>query len=622
MAAIAGILSNQNHAPNLDRCAAMMRALEPYSSAKTDLRTLDLACFGRNRDDLLTEDMFDRQPLVGEGGSLLCVADARIDNRDELRDLLPGETRARASDSDFLLAAWVRWGTSVFDHVLGDYAMAVHVRSSREIILLRSPFAEKGLFYCSRDGVLAFASEPIALHEPGLADKAFDPENLARIAAARGFGVTSVFRGIGLVGKGEILCLRPEGPRQIGAWSPQQRGTSARSAAEAGELLRAELDRAVAARLRRRQGEVAVFLSSGRDSTAVAASAALALDRTGDSLRAITGAPREGFESGPLARHVADESGLAGKLSSRYPNMQHIVARPASIDVPACLDELHRLHHMPMLNPTQLPWWEAMEGAAAGEGVSVLLSGGGGNFTISLGGIEFFADLRREIGSIRALSLAALAVRRRPRHSASLLNHGLGPVLPVAFYRSIERATGRRLPPESFELLREPYRKLVETEAAAERSDTRPRPSYRDFRRQLLMQSDSPGKLYNARWGFEHRDPTLDARLVETCHSLPAEYLFSGRSERPAYDHAFGSRLPPDVLTARKRGLQSADWREHFSKSVLRAAFDRYRQSHAVQELFDLKALDEQVERGSTEDLPLLASSLSVASFLWVHFPA
>jgi hypothetical protein len=38
--------------------------------------------------------------------------------------------------------------------------------------------------------------------------------------------------------------------------------------------------------------------------------------------------------------------------------------------------------------------------------------------------------------------------------------------------------------------------------------------------------------------------------------------------------------------------------------------------------LFDLKALDEQVERGSMEDLPLLASSLSVASFLWVHFPA
>jgi hypothetical protein len=135
------------------------------------------------------------------------------------------------------------------------------------------------------------------------------------------------------------------------------------------------------------------------------------------------------------------------------------------------------------------------------------------------------------------------------------------------------------------------------------------------------MMSDSPGKLYNARWGFDHRDPTLDARLVEACHSLPAEYLFSGRSERPAYDHAFASRLPPEVLNARKRGLQSADWREHFSKNVLRAAFGRYRQSRAVQELFDLDEIDGRVERGLAEDLAVLASSLSVASFLWVHFP-
>jgi asparagine synthase (glutamine-hydrolysing) len=621
MAAIAGILGTERNGLNSDSCAAMLRALEPFSSAEGNLRRLDGACFGRNPDNLLPEDVFDRQPLAGNGGSLLFVADARIDNRDELIDLLPGKMRGLASDADLLLAAWTRWGTSIFRHVPGDYAMAAHVRGSREIILLRSPFAEKGLFYCSRNGVLAFASEPIALHELRLVDKAFEPEKLARIAVARGFGVTSVFRHIGLVGKGQILCLRQDGTRQIGAWSPQGRRAGIRSPAEAGELLRAELDRAVVARLRRREGNVAVFLSSGRDSAAVATSAALALDRTGDRLRAITGAPREGFPCHHLAHHVADESELAGRISSKHSNIRHILARPGSIDVPSCFDELHRLHHMPMLNPTQLPWWEAMESAAAGEGVRVLLSGGGGNFTISLGGVEFFADVLREIGSMRALALAALAVRRRPHHLRSVLNHGLGPVIPAGAYRSLERARAGGSPPQAFTTLRKPYRSLVEAEAAAEWRDTRPRSSYREFRAQLLMMSDSPGKLYNARWGFDHRDPTLDARLVEACHSLPAEYLFSGRSERPAYDHAFASRLPPEVLNARKRGLQSADWREHFSKNVLRAAFGRYRQSRAVQELFDLDEIDGRVERGLAEDLAVLASSLSVASFLWVHFP-
>lgn len=161
----------------------------------------------------------------------------------------------------------------------------------------------------------------------------------------------------------------------------------------------------------------------------------------------------------------------------------------------------------------------------------------------------------------------------------------------------------------------------LEQEAEARAADRRPLRSYRDFRQNLLMNRDEPGKLNIAMWGFDDRDPTLDRRLIELVFSFEPEWLFPAESERPAYDRAFGSRLPRDVLQARRRGLQSADWHEHFTRDVMRSAFAKYGTSSLVAEVFDLELIGSLIESGSVEEQRPLVSALSVASFLWVHQP-
>jgi hypothetical protein len=64
----------------------------------------------------------DPEPLRS-GGRHVFVADARIDNREELSRTL-GETEATVADADLLCMAWMRWGLQAFDRVTGVFALA------------------------------------------------------------------------------------------------------------------------------------------------------------------------------------------------------------------------------------------------------------------------------------------------------------------------------------------------------------------------------------------------------------------------------------------------------------------------------------------------------------------
>ena len=70
------------------------------------------------------ESLHEKLPLVK--GHLAITADARIDNRDELVDVLdlPNRPLEKISDSEFILAAYERWHKDCPDHLLGDFAFA------------------------------------------------------------------------------------------------------------------------------------------------------------------------------------------------------------------------------------------------------------------------------------------------------------------------------------------------------------------------------------------------------------------------------------------------------------------------------------------------------------------
>src|SRR5437763_9947232 len=67
-------------------------------------------------------------------------------------------------------------------------------------------------------------------------------------------------------------------------------------------------------------------------------------------------------------------------------------------------------------------------------------------------------------------------------------------------------------------------------------------------------------------WGIDKRDATADRRLVEFCLSLPLDMLLSKGERRPLARAALADRLPAEVLDAKGKGYQAADWHEALTR--------------------------------------------------------
>lgn len=106
------------------------------------------------------ESLVEAWPIVQAGGDLVLVADARIDNRDELIATLDIPRREAAiTDGEVILAAYQKWGEAAPEKLIGDFAFAIWDAKRRIFFCARDPMGVKPFFYHISDRLFVFASE-------------------------------------------------------------------------------------------------------------------------------------------------------------------------------------------------------------------------------------------------------------------------------------------------------------------------------------------------------------------------------------------------------------------------------------------------------------------------------
>ncbi|WP_294002841.1 asparagine synthase-related protein [Sphingomonas sp.] len=612
----------------------MLAALSAFGSDGRVIAHADRAAFGRNLFKTLPEDDFDAQPTLWPQGRLF-VADARIDNRaDVARSLrIAAADAAILSDGALLAASWRRWKFDAVERVLGDYAFATWDGERECLTLVRSPFSLKPLFFCSEPRFAAFASMPAGLFALREFSKKINIHYAAGVAALYSYlGSATIFEGVEMVRHGHAVELARDATRSFPIWTLERKMSPIRRAEEAGEALRAEFDRATRCSLRRHKGSVASQLSSGRDSSAVTASAAIAMKDGRELLTALTGAPREGFSAADPPEMLSDESGMASKMAAIHPNLRHVICRPSSGSIIPTMEAINAVHHGPLLNPSNLPWWAAINDAASTQGNSVLLHGTTGNFTISAGGPDHIGDFLHEEGPLAWAQVLTTIGGGPPSRWIGALSQIVGPFLSRSAYDLILKASGRSSDDVCRVLvLREPYRTRAEALLREKFGDARPPLSAFEYRRDMLMLRDNPEKMSLGKWGLDPRDPTSDRAVVELCFSFRARHLFSSGAGRPAFDAAFGNRIPRESLCSTRRGYQGADWFEHFPLRQVAAAFMTYGKNELVRELLDYRYIEALLDAWPADGWDRrerlltyrnsLIGALALASFIDFHFP-
>ncbi len=618
MTALAGLwdFAHANPTPMLAR---MLTAQAIYGHADA-AETKGAIAFGRRLWPLTPEDAFDRGPLCTIDGAMMLVADARLDNREDLGralDLHDSQLSAM-SDPQVILATIAHWGVAGIERLIGPFALAYWDVEHQRLTLARDALGERPLHYHRGAGFVAFASMPKGLHAhpalPYAANVATSADFLALLPET---GPESFFEGVDRVLPGHIVTIDQTSTSARCYWNPDMSPVDPGSDDACADALRRELDRAVACRLRRTSGGIGTHLSAGLDSAVVATTAAR--QSAPERITAFTAVPSQDVAVG--AGQIADEGPLAAATAALHANIDHVLVKSGGGSAVALMDRQFQLFERPVLNPSNAVWSEAINDAAKARGVGVLLTGQMGNFTISHEGYQYLPVLLRR-GQWGQLSALLRLLSRRGTSARHLAAITVGPFLSAANWTRLARLFGRDLPLDSYSSLRadafEALQVGVRAEARGLDFAYRPWADGGTMRLWGLRRVDLG--VYNkgtlAGWGIDLRDPTADRRLIEFALRVPERQFILGGVPRSLARRAFADRLPPTVVGERRRGFQGSDW--HVQMAAARGAIadelDSFDRCAGAADLVDVARL-----RRALHDWPQAGWNGEAVSLLYRH---
>ncbi|MEI9990625.1 MAG: asparagine synthase-related protein [Rhizomicrobium sp.] len=606
MSALAGIWNFDGRPGAARDCARMLAAQSiygPHDVSQWDDGSLAL---GRRLFRTLPEDIHDAQPLAGGGGRFTLIADLRLDNRDDLIGALRIPDAARRADSVILMAAWERWGEGCVDRLVGDYAFALWDAGERRLVLARDPLGMRPLHYHRGRDFFALASMPKGLHTLADVPRAPDEERAAEfLALLPEYGSKSFFKDVERVEAGHLAVVTPNGIAARRHWEPQRRTLKLARAEDYAEALRHHLDQAVRAQLRGADGTVGAHLSSGFDSSAVAATAARLLAPAGGKVVAFTSVPREGYD-GPSPRgRLGDEGPIAAKTAALYPNMEHVPIRTGDRTPLDNLDRNFHIYERPVLNLCNAIWVDAINDAARARKLTVLLTGQMGNMSISYGGETLLPQLIRGGRWLKWLREGVGVVRKGHLRWRGMLNATFGPYTPLLLWVWANRVfENRKVGISAYSAIR-PARLAqldIAGRARANAVDLAYRPRKDGFETRLWVMRRVDLGNYNkgtlGGWGLDQRDPTADRRLIEFCLSVPEDQVLVNGETKALARRAFADRLPPEVVAMRGKGYQAVDWHEGLTagRAGVREEIARLEACGSAAEALDLPRLSALAE--------------------------
>jgi asparagine synthase (glutamine-hydrolysing) len=538
------------------------------------------------------------QPAWNEAKDVAVIFNGEIYNYRELRQrlVLLGHRFLTRSDTEVLVHAWEEWGEDCLTELRGMFAFALldlrkHYATSPLLFLARDPLGIKPLYYTQTPDGFAFASEVRALLAGGAAGKRISKDALTSYLL---FGSVSepvtMLEGVFSLPPGHRMLLyvpeRRRTPRARPWWDPQRSPATRdprkpQDFSTAAQRLRPLLQDAVRAHLIA-DVPVGLFLSSGLDSSAIAA---LAASVQPDILSFTLAFPGTPYDEAPLARRVAERCGTRHREIPL--DGEAVLSRLE--EALAALDE----PTMDGINTYFVSW------AAREVGLKVALSGLGGDELFA--GYRTFADTPRLDRLVRLSWFAPAPLRR-----------AVAPLLRDLFARqsgsdAARKATDAWLRPDA---LPHPYffaRALFPVSDLPRLTEPRFRPStvsadgvtleptwlgwleraadtarklepigavswleMRSYMASTLLRDTDSVSMAQS---LEVRVPLLDTPLVEFIGSLPDAARLRPGMHKALLVEALSDSMPAEILTLRKRTF-TLPW-EEWLRGPLRARLDR-----------------------------------------------
>jgi asparagine synthase (glutamine-hydrolysing) len=484
--------------------------------------------------------------LINPVEGITVVADARIDNRDEVLDAcaVPPELRAKASDADIIRLSYLRWRERCAERLQGDFAFVLWDARRRELHGARDRLGLRMLYYAWDGRLLSLATEPSALFvDPTLSREPNDFAIALHIANRYSENGETLYRNVRSLESAHRLQLDRSGIRIVRYWRLDRVQPLPRMGDEGyADMLRAALATAVRQRTRGRR-RMGVLVSGGMDSSAVACELERQRRQGCGPAEPPTvlrlSFPGMACDETPFGRAVAAHLGL--------PLVEIDALSRPDLTAPSRVGPPTDLVYLP-----QSAVAEALLQTASSMGLRSVASGEGGDFCMSGTGHEV-ADA---FNTGRARDALRLAFAGRPlsaRSCGRALALALGARVPARWTDAIRRSRAGGdsvlLAPRWIEAVRQ-HRLAEESELERRRFENR---STAVLAHRLETMTLNSGLVRQDRkagaYGVEMVSPFFDVPLAELLLAMPNEqrHVVGQTKPKPVLRRAMRSWLPPRV---------------------------------------------------------------------------
>ncbi len=428
MSAIWGVIDFSENAISEDVRREMETAYCGKKIDRIDTGMEDGVYLGCGLQYVTREAELEKFPYTDDNGNIL-VADVILDNRMHCQNVftMRSDKSEDGVDGSILFDAVSQDFNRALNEMLGAYVFALYNKKEKTVRLVSDAVGNRSVYYCYIDGKVYFSSllEPLRIlckcskRNDIWYKNYFSQDDLRVVAEARETPFKEIYR----VEPGEVVTVSADGIQRNSYWNPFRICKEKRNITdeECKTWVNSVMKECVESYLRDGT-DIAILLSGGLDSNAVAAYAAPKLKEQGRKLYSFTSVPDKRASRIPKnSYYVEDETEYIEELVRWHDNLEPEYIDASEGDLLKENRYLQGVYEIPFKTVLNMPWIYRAYSMAADKGCGILLSGQYGNITISYGDFEcLFLTLLKK-GQIILLWKEVTAYAQRYRKSRKWL---------------------------------------------------------------------------------------------------------------------------------------------------------------------------------------------------------
>ena len=232
---------------------------------------------GHVRLSIIDLDSRSHQPFISTNKEIILSFNGEIYNFQELKKELNDYHFITNSDTEVVVAAYLKWGITFLDKLDGMFAFALWDKSHKQLLLARDKMGVKPLYYFEKNNTIVFSSEIRSLLNCDLVDRKLNSSSIQDyLQYSTVHGPNTIVEGIKLLPSGSYLQVNEHDFSINSFWDIRTR-YSLKPSSQSFEEIQIEIkdlfNKAVQKRLFS-DVSYGAFLSGGIDSSAVVAAAA------------------------------------------------------------------------------------------------------------------------------------------------------------------------------------------------------------------------------------------------------------------------------------------------------------------------------------------------------------